>query len=73
VFALDAAPEQLAMRLVQLDFLGIPCPHWLLPRVEARESGNAGRFHFHVQASLAFVGVVAAYRGHLELPAVEVR
>lgn len=71
VFALDAAPQQLAMRLVRLDFLGVPCPRWLMPRIEAHESGNAGRFHFRVQASLALVGVVAAYRGHLEVPAME--
>lgn len=71
VFALDAGPDRLDLRLVGLRFLGLPCPRWLLPRIVARESGDAPRLHFEVRASLPAVGVVASYRGHLELPVVE--
>ena len=67
-FELKGGPELLEMRLVRLRFLGVPCPRWLLPAVVAEESATPGRLHFRVQASLPLVGVVASYRGHLELP-----
>jgi hypothetical protein len=56
------------MHLVGMRFLGIRCPRWLLPRIAAQETGNAGQLHFHVVASLPLLGHVAAYRGHLVVP-----
>lgn len=68
-FELQADREEglLRMRLIGLRFLGLPCPRWLLPRIVAQERGNGSRLHFEVSAALPWVGVVAAYRGHLEL------
>ena len=67
-FALNAVNGALNMQLTRLRFLGLPCPRWLMPQVLAEECGNGQRFHFHVAASLPWVGVVAGYRGHLVLP-----
>ena len=67
-FALRATPETLQMKLVSLQFLGLPCPRWLLPAVVAEESAGLGRLHFRVRASMRLVGVVASYRGYLDLP-----
>lgn len=66
-FALDAAPGALRMRLERLRVLGVPCPAWLMPDVVAEEDGDADRLRFRVVATLPWVGVVASYRGHLEL------
>ena len=70
-FALNGGPEKLEMQLVRLHFLGVPCPRWLLPSIVAEETASAGRLHFRVQASLPLMGVVASYRGHLDVPAGE--
>ncbi len=64
-FALTGTPEKLAMKLVRMKFLGIPCPSWLMPRVLAEETGAQGRLHFRVEAALPLIGKVASYRGHL--------
>ncbi|HWV07625.1 DUF4166 domain-containing protein [Ralstonia sp.] len=70
-FGLEAEHGVLQMRLVGLRFLGIPCPAWLRPAVLAEESGEGDRFHFNVRASMPFLGVVAAYRGYLNLTTME--
>ncbi|TXD63470.1 DUF4166 domain-containing protein [Ralstonia sp. TCR112] len=70
-FALEANHGVLQMRLKGLRFLGIPCPVWLRPAVLAEESGDGDRFHFNVRASLPLLGVVAAYRGYLDLATAE--
>ncbi len=70
-FALEAAHGALQMRLEGLRFLGIPCPAWLRPDVLAEETGNGDRFHFNVRASVPLLGVVAAYRGYLDLTTLE--
>jgi hypothetical protein len=67
-FALRATSERLQMQLVSLRFLGVPCPRWLLPAVVAEETATLGRLHFRVQASMRLVGMVASYRGYLNLP-----
>lgn len=67
-FTLKGGSDLLEMRLVRLRFLGAPCPSWLLPAVVAEESAMPGQLHFRVQASLPLIGVVASYRGFLELP-----
>jgi len=36
----------------------------------AEESGKGDRFHFNVRASVPLLGVVAAYRGYLDLTTV---
>ena len=67
-FALHATPQRLQMQLLGLRFLGVPCPRWLLPAVVAEETASPGRLHFRVQAAVPLLGVVASYRGHLDLP-----
>lgn len=48
-------------------FLGIPLPRWALPRSEAREFVEDGRFHFDVALSLPVLGsLIVRYRGSLE-------
>lgn len=66
-FTLEAVDRALHMRLRGLRFLGIPCPAWLRPEVVAEETGDGDRLHFNVRASVPLLGVVAAYRGHLDL------
>ena len=70
-FALEAERGVLQMRLEGLRFLGIPCPAWLRPDVLAEETGNGDRFHFNIRASVPLLGVVAAYRGYLDLTTLE--
>jgi hypothetical protein len=70
-FALEAEHGVLQMRLQGLRFLGIPCPAWLRPAVLAEESGDGDRFHFNIRASVPLLGVVAAYRGYLDLATLE--
>ncbi|WP_369124981.1 DUF4166 domain-containing protein, partial [Enterobacter asburiae] len=48
-----------------------PCPAWLRPAVVAEETGDGDRFHFNVRASVPLLGVVAAYRGYLDLTTTE--
>lgn len=67
-FQLLAADGRLEMALTRMRFLGVPCPRWLLPRITAEESGDDDRFHFRVCAALPWVGTVASYHGHLDIP-----
>ncbi len=66
-FNLAAVDGTLKMELASMKFLGVPCPKWLMPRVVAEETGIEDRLHFRVVAALALIGVVASYRGHLDL------
>lgn len=70
-FGLIRSADKLEMKLIRLQFFRIPCPAWLMPRIVAEETASACRLHFRVQASLPVLGVVASYRGHLEVPAEE--
>lgn len=70
-FSLEVNHAVSCMRLEGLRFLGIPCPVWLRPAALAEESGDGDRFHFNVRASLPLLGVVAAYRGYLDLTTME--
>jgi hypothetical protein len=70
-FDLVRSDAVLHMQLVGLQFLRVPCPRWLLPRILAQESGDSGRLHFRVQASVPVLGHVASYRGYLDVPAGE--
>lgn len=58
----------LEMRLVRLHLFGIPMPRVLMPQITAEEIGHADLLQFRVEATLPRAGVVASYRGHLELP-----
>ena len=66
-FELSASDDALKMELSRMWFLGVPCPRWLMPQVVAEERGDGKRVHFRVAAALPRVGVVAGYRGHLDL------
>lgn len=46
--------------------LGIPLPRWWMPKGMTFETGRDGRFHFHVEITLPFVGPIVAYKGDLE-------
>ena len=67
-FALTEEAGSLVMVLRSMRFLGIPCPEWLLPHIDAREQGHDGLLHFHIRASLPWIGRVTGYRGWLRLP-----
>ncbi|MBI5256799.1 MAG: DUF4166 domain-containing protein [Burkholderiales bacterium] len=66
-FVLAASSGTLTMELASLRFLGLPCPRWLLPRIVAEEVGTEEQLRFRVEASLPWVGLVASYRGHLDI------
>lgn len=68
-FVLEESHGRLVMRLAHLHFLGIACPAWLRPKVVAEETGQGDTLHFHVQATVPWVGRVVHYRGHLMVPA----
>jgi hypothetical protein len=68
-FDLQEHRQTLVMRLRGLSLAGVPCPAWLMPKVIAEESGLNDQLHFKVSASLPVIGLVASYRGHLELSA----
>lgn len=68
-FELVEVAGALEMRLRTLHFWGLPCPRWLMPEITARETGEADRLHFHVQASVPVIGLVVSYRGHLVVTA----
>lgn len=67
-FSLVEVDGALEMRLASVHLLGIACPKWLMPTVVARETGDGHRFCFEVRASVPVMGLVAGYRGHLEMP-----
>jgi hypothetical protein len=66
-FRLEEQGGSLVMRLRALRFLGVACPRWLLPDVDARERGRDGRLEFDIRVSLPLVGQITAYRGWLQL------
>ncbi len=68
-FLLDVHDGGLALRLVRLRFLGLPCPAWLRPRLVATERGEGDRLHFHIEARVPGIGRVVGYRGWLAVPA----
>jgi hypothetical protein len=41
-------------------------PNWFLPRGDAFEHAEGGRFNFHVEITLPLVGHVVTYKGWLE-------
>jgi len=47
------------------NFLGLPLPRFLAPRIAACESAEDGRFNFHVEISHPLTGLIVRYRGWL--------
>lgn len=57
--------EYLTMPVSRGWFLGIPMPHFLLPKSETREYEENNLFHFDVALSAPLCGLLARYKGHL--------
>lgn len=66
LFDLRNVERGLEMRLRGWRFFGVPLPLEMAPRIEAKETEEAGRFRFDVRASLPFIGDVIHYSGWLE-------
>lgn len=66
-FRLQADGGQLHMLLQAVTVFGIRSPRMLMPKVSAHEIGEDGRLHFAVSAHLPLVGLLAEYRGFLEI------
>jgi hypothetical protein len=66
-FAMALVLEEDRLRLVvrRWSAFGIPMPLVLAPGGDAWESGEDGRFHFHVEIGHRFIGRIVAYRGWL--------
>ncbi|MDO8332156.1 MAG: DUF4166 domain-containing protein [Fluviicoccus sp.] len=68
VFTMALVLENGRMNLIvkRWTFLGIPLPVALSPNGEAWETGEEGRFRFHVEIRLPLVGLIVRYRGWLK-------
>jgi hypothetical protein len=66
-FRLKADDGQLNMLLQSVTIFGIRSPKFLMPKVMAHEAGADGKLHFSVSAHLPVVGLLAEYRGYLEI------
>lgn len=66
-FHLKADNGQLNMLLQSVTVFGVRSPRFLMPTVLARETGAHGKLHFSVSAHLPLVGLLAEYRGYLDL------
>lgn len=67
-FGLALVVDGERLRLVprRWSFLGLPLPSRLVPRGEAYESGDGGRFNFHVEIAHPLTGLIVRYEGWLE-------
>jgi len=66
-FRLEASGDRLVMHLERMHAAGVPCPRPLMALIRAQETGDSGRLHFDVQASLPLLGRIVHYRGYLDL------
>ena len=66
-FTLTAEEGALVMRLRRVRCFGVSYPRWLMPHVHAVETGVGRELHFDVRGGLPGIGIVAAYRGHIDL------
>jgi hypothetical protein len=66
-FRLQADAGRLNMLLQSVTVLGIRAPGWLMPAVMAQETGAHGKLYFSVAAHLPLAGLLAEYRGYLDL------
>jgi hypothetical protein len=58
--------SKLLLKLRRWSAFGIPLPLWLGPRSAAFESVEQGLFHFNVEISHPFAGLIVRYRGWLK-------
>lgn len=66
-FRLQADQGRLNMLLQSVTVFGIPAPKFMMPTVMAQETGAQGKLHFSVAAHLPLIGLLADYRGYLDL------
>jgi saccharopine dehydrogenase-like NADP-dependent oxidoreductase len=67
-FALALVVESDRLILIprRWSLLGIPMPHFLLPKGSSFETERAGQFCFEVEISIPLVGLIVAYQGSLD-------
>ncbi|MDB5907931.1 MAG: hypothetical protein JWP34_2045 [Massilia sp.] len=70
-FRLQADQGRLHMLLQAVTVFGIHVPKLLRPTVLGQEIGAQGRLHFDVSVHLPLVGLLAEYRGYLDIPPAE--
>lgn len=66
IFALEAAPDGLALKLEAVRALGIPLPRVLHPSVTTSESERDGLYRFCVESHLPLFGLLVRYSGWLK-------
>jgi hypothetical protein len=60
--------ECLKMEIVRARFLGlIAMPLWLMPSVQADETASDGQIHFVIRVVWAWLGLLVAYQGFLDV------
>ena len=67
-FRLTVRDNALHWQVVRVRALGLPLPAAAFRAVQARESGQAGRYCFDVSAALPLAGPLVHYRGWLQVP-----
>jgi hypothetical protein len=68
---LQVEADCLKMHIVRARLLGlIPLPLWLMPQVRADETASGGRIFFDIQVVWAWLGLLVAYRGFLDVHAL---
>lgn len=67
-FRLTLEDDVLVWRVERVHALGLPLPARWFDGVFARESEDAGRYRFEVQASLPVAGLLVHYLGWLDVP-----
>jgi hypothetical protein len=67
-FGMALVVEDARLRLVvrRWSCAGLPLPAGWAPRIDAYESAEDGRFHFHVEIGHPLTGLIVKYRGWLE-------
>jgi hypothetical protein len=63
--ALVVEDGRLCLVLRRWTVFGIPLPLWMAPRSDSYETEQDGRFHFHVELSHPFTGLIVHYQGWL--------
>jgi hypothetical protein len=71
-FRLQADDGRLNMLLQSVTVFGIRVPKFMMPVVLAQERGAHGKLHFTVSAQLPLVGLLAEYRGYLDIEGEEI-
>ena len=65
-FALEAGPEAIEWKLVEVHSFGVPLPLAWFDKVRARESLDGALYRFEVRAELPVAGLLVHYRGTLD-------